>query len=51
LNQLSDAQIRDLFEAAQVTRRDKTTTIDDWVRVFKLKREEITARSCASPVV
>jgi hypothetical protein len=46
LMQLSDAQIRDLFEVAQVTRRDKTTTVADWVNVFKQKREEIATRSC-----
>lgn len=48
LNQLSDAQIRDLIEVAQFTRRDKSSTVDDWVRVFKSKRDEITTRSCVS---
>ena len=46
LTQLSDRQIRDLFEVSQFARRDKTSTVDDWVRVFKEKREEITNRTC-----
>jgi hypothetical protein len=51
LVQLSDQQIRDLFEVSQFTRRDKTSTVDDWVRVFKQKRDEIANRRCASPAV
>ena len=51
LAQLSDAQIRDLFESAGFARRDKTSTVDDWVRVFKQKRDEIANRSCANPAV
>jgi hypothetical protein len=48
LNQLSDAQIRDLFEVAQVTRRDKESTLDGWVETFKQKREQIATRTCSS---
>jgi hypothetical protein len=51
LNQLSDRQIRDLFEVSQFTRRDRSSTIDDWVRAFKQKREEIASRRCPSPGV
>jgi hypothetical protein len=51
LEQLSDEQIHDLFEVAQFTRRDKATTIDDWVRVFKQKRAEIAGRRCANPAI
>ena len=46
LMQLSDQQIRDLFEVSQFTRRDKSSTVDDWVRVFKEKREAIVSRTC-----
>ncbi|MSO56304.1 MAG: hypothetical protein EXQ55_05190 [Acidobacteria bacterium] len=51
LMQLSDQQIRDLFEVAQFTRRDKTSTVDGWVRVFKQKRDDVANRSCSSPAV
>jgi hypothetical protein len=46
LMQLSDQQIRDLFEVSQFTRRDSTATVDDWVGVFKQKRDEIAVRRC-----
>jgi hypothetical protein len=46
LSQLSDQQIRDLFDVAQFTRRDPSTTVDDWVAAFKKKRDEIAARAC-----
>jgi hypothetical protein len=42
---LSDAQIRDLFRAAQAERREGT--VEDWVRVFKRKRDEIAKAQCA----
>lgn len=48
LNQLTDEQIHDLFEASRVTRRDPRTSVDDWVKVFKQKRDQIATRSCAS---
>ena len=51
LEQLSDRQIRDLFDVAQFTRREATTTVDDWVRVFKAKRDEIATRRCTNPVL
>jgi hypothetical protein len=47
LIQLSDAQLHDLFDVARFTRRDPTRTIDDWVGVFKRKREEIVNAACA----
>ena len=43
---LSDQQIRDLFRAARADRRDDT--VDDWVRVFKHKRDEIVKARCAA---
>src|SRR4051812_33995638 len=48
LGRLSDAQIHDLFEVARFTRRQPTTTIDEWVAAFKHKRDEIATRTCAS---
>ena len=55
LTQLSDRQIRDLFEVARVTLRlrDPTkarsgfATIEEWVDAFKAKRAEIVGRRCA----
>src|SRR6478735_5899274 len=47
LEQLTDAQIHDLFEVGRVTRRDPTATIDDWVKAFKDKRTEIVSAHCA----
>jgi hypothetical protein len=51
LMQLSDQQIRDLIDVSQFARRDKSSTTDDWVRVFKQKRDEIVNRRCTSPGV
>jgi len=55
LEQLSDRQIRDLFEVARVELRLRTpgvvssgfATIDEWVDTFKAKRREIVDRRCA----
>jgi hypothetical protein len=41
---LDDRQIGDLFRAARAERRGGT--IDDWVRVFKRKRDEIVKARC-----
>jgi hypothetical protein len=53
LIQLSDKQIRDLFEVSRVVKRElpghesaASDDIDDWVRVFKNKRAEIVSRRC-----
>jgi len=46
LNQLSDAQIRDLFDVARVTTRDPSATVADWVNAFKAKRAAIATRTC-----
>jgi membrane-associated phospholipid phosphatase len=47
LSALSDSQIRGMFEAARVDLRSPAPrAIDDWVRVFKEKRREITDRRC-----
>jgi hypothetical protein len=48
LIQLSDTQLHDLFEVARFVRRDPSATVDDWVRVFKQKRDEIVKRTCSS---
>jgi len=57
LLQLSDGQIHDIFAAARVDRReqkihtpqgDGLVTFDDWVRVFKRKRDEIVNQRCAA---
>lgn len=48
LVQLSDAQLRDLFNVARFSRRDPTASIDDWVAAFKQKRDDIVNRSCGS---
>ena len=48
LMQLSDSQIRDLFQVARFTRRQPNTSIDDWVAVFKDKRDQIATRTCSS---
>ena len=52
LEQLSDTQIADLFRAARIERLHQTmddgasgrraVTLDDWVSLFKTKRDEIT---------
>jgi hypothetical protein len=47
LNQLSDTQIRDLFEVARFTRRDPSASLVDWVNAFKAKRDAITTRTCS----
>ena len=55
LQQLSDAQLHDLFEAARVTLRVREPghalsgfpSIDEWVSVFKQKRDEIVSKRCA----
>lgn len=54
LQQLSDAQIRDLFEVSRVALRLREPgdaksgfpTIDEWVTAFKQKRAEIINRRC-----
>ncbi len=43
---LSDSQIRDLFDVARVTLKQPGTTLDDWVRVFKDKRNQVLTRTC-----
>jgi hypothetical protein len=42
---LSDTQIHDLFAASRIERRGKEG-LEDWVRVFKKKRAEITDHHC-----
>jgi hypothetical protein len=54
LQQLSDAQLRDLFEVARVTLRVREPgralsgfpSVDEWVSAFKQKRQEIVAKRC-----
>jgi hypothetical protein len=55
LVQLSDAQLRDLFEAARVDLRSREPgkpssgdpAADEWVQAFKEKRQEVVTRHCA----
>ena len=55
LQQLSDAQLRDLFDVARVTLRVREPgralsgfpSVDEWVSAFKQKRQEIVAKRCA----
>ena len=51
LSQLTDQQLQDMFEVARFTKRDPKVSIDDWVRVFKQKRDEIANASCTNPVL
>lgn len=46
LNQLTDAQLRDLFDVARFQDRDPSATIVQWIDAFKRKRAEITNRTC-----
>ena len=54
LTQLSDAQLRDLFEVARVHLRTRTpgdplsgmATVAEWVDAFKMKRDQIVNRRC-----
>jgi hypothetical protein len=53
LVQLTDKQLRDLFEAAHVEHRSRKpgteapgATIDEWVNAFKAKRDEIVNNRC-----
>jgi hypothetical protein len=55
LVQLTDQQLRDLFEVARVNRRSRKpgsteppATVDEWVTAFKHKRDEIVANRCTS---
>jgi len=53
LNQLTDTQLRDLFDVARFPQRSTAagmspTTVEDWVGAFKHKREEIVQRTCPS---
>jgi hypothetical protein len=52
LVQLTDAQLRDLFETARVSRRSDPhkdgppAGVDEWVTAFKLKRAQIVDQRC-----
>jgi hypothetical protein len=49
LLQLSDAQLRDLFDVARFADRQGTkraATADEWAAAFKRKRDEIVNRTC-----
>lgn len=51
--QLTDAQIRDLFEVARFSERalknpDDAASVDQWVGTFKAKRDEIVTTKCPS---
>ena len=47
LVQLSDDQLRDLFEVARFPQHSKATT-DQWITAFKTKRTEIVSARCPS---
>jgi hypothetical protein len=54
LEQLSSQQLHDLFAVARVDQRSRhpgtdepPASVDEWVRVFERKRDEITSRRCA----
>jgi len=51
LAQLTDGQLRDLFEVARFSKRDPNASVDDWVRAFKQKRDEIANRRCVKTVL
>jgi hypothetical protein len=52
LTQLTDGQLRDLFEVARFPQRlmpkgaSEGTTIDGWIDAFKRKRDEVVSRTC-----
>jgi hypothetical protein len=56
LTQLTDAQLRDLFEVSRINLRTRAAgdpqsglaTADEWINAFKEKRDQIVNRSCAS---
>ena len=52
LEQLSDAQLHDLFDVARFPERTnagiRPATVDQWVAAFKKKRGEIAGRTCPS---
>ena len=52
LMQLSDAQLRALFDVARFAQRKegdrRPPTVDQWVNAFKKKRGEIASRTCPS---
>ena len=51
LAQLTDQQLRDLFEVSRFRLRDPNTSIEDWMRAFKQKRDEIASASCKNPTL
>ncbi len=55
LVQLTDQQLRDLFEVARINHRSRkpgstepSATVDEWVTAFKHKRDEIVTNRCES---
>jgi hypothetical protein len=46
ITQLSDAQLHDLFDVSRFERRSHHSA-DEWVDVFKRKRDQIVQRTCA----
>lgn len=58
LAQLSDQQIRDLFDVARVQLRLRDpddlssgfATVDEWTAAFKQKRNDIASRRCLEPI-
>ena len=50
LMQVSDAQLRDLFDVSRFAQRkggaSRPASVDEWVNAFKKKRGEIASRTC-----
>jgi hypothetical protein len=40
-----------LFVVARFAKREPNVSIDDWVRAFKQKRDDISNASCKNPVL
>ena len=51
LAQLTDGQLRDMFDVARFTTREPNVPIDAWVRVFKEKRDAIANARCTNPAI
>jgi membrane-associated phospholipid phosphatase len=52
LRQLTDAQLRDIFEVSRISSRMPTAltgSADDWVAAFRARHQQITDRQCLSP--
>ena len=46
LSRLSQRQIRALFETSRFSAQNSGGSVEDWVRAFNSKREQIVSRHC-----